>query len=117
MTAFFILGFYPHFTIIYIFYHIEKCRKYSTGVVLGRKFSYFTPAGGSGKKNSQTQISKKIHKLKSLCEKFDIFSKLCYTVNRKARIAFLFTKLPNRARSKKMPKKNRLNFDFTLETQ
>ena len=96
------------------------------GVFLGREFSYFIPTGGSGKKNSQTQISNlKIHKLKfqknsqtqTACEKFDIFSKLCYTVNRKARITFLFTKLPDRARSKEMPKKNRLNFDFTLETQ
>ena len=26
-------------------------------VVLGRKLSYFPPAGGSGKKNSQTPIS------------------------------------------------------------
>ena len=57
---------------------MKKCRKYSTGVFLGRKFSYFPPAGGSGKKNSQTQISilknsqtpnsnfdfKKIYKLK-----------------------------------------------------
>ena len=70
---------------------MKKCRKYSTGVFLGRKFSYFPPAGGSGKKNSQTQISnltihklkfqfKKIYKLKSLREKFDKFSKLCYTV-------------------------------------
>ena len=36
---------------------MKKCRKYSTGVFLGRKLSYFPPAGGSGKKNSQTQIS------------------------------------------------------------
>ena len=51
------LGYYPYFIIIYNFYHIEKCRKYSTGVFLGRKLSYFSPADGSGKKNSQTQIS------------------------------------------------------------
>lgn len=55
---------------------MKKCRKYSTGVFLGRKLSYFAPAGGSGKKNLQTQISnlkkftnsnfnlKKIYKLK-----------------------------------------------------
>ena len=91
---------------------MKKCRKYSTGVFLGRKFSYFAPAGGSGKKNLQTPISilkkftnsnfkftnsnfkfKKIYKPKSLREKFDKFSKLCYTVNRKVRITFLFTKL------------------------
>ena len=36
---------------------MKKCRKYSTGVFLGRKLSYFSPAGGSGKKNLQTQIS------------------------------------------------------------
>ena len=36
---------------------MKKCRRYSTGVFLGRKLSYFAPAGGSGKKNLQTQIS------------------------------------------------------------
>ena len=34
---------------------MKKCRKYSTGVFLGRKLSYFPPAAG---------LVKKIHKLK-----------------------------------------------------
>ena len=57
-------------SIFYYYIHLlpyEKMqKKILPPVFLGRKLSYFPPAGGSGKKNSQTQISdlKKIHKLK-----------------------------------------------------